>query len=173
MNRPRHRRQPDGFVDRLRREADGERPRFSQALHERIVERLPGDVVVAGEARAGEPRLVAARRRAWRAVGLSVGVAVAAVVVIVGFAPTPDPADERPRGAIVASIDPAGGDAVAGGVPPEASEPGIDTVPTFDELEAGVREGVSTLAATLLDVPEWRMLADFDAAGFLGPDAAP
>jgi hypothetical protein len=173
MNRRRNRREPDGFADRLRREASRERPRFSRALHERILERLPGDVVIPGEAHAGEPRPVPARRRAWREVGLPVGLAALAAVVIAGFATGPDSADEPPRGAVVASIDPAGGDAVAGGVPPEASELGIDTVPTFDDLEAGVREGVSTLAATLLDVPEWRMLADFDAAGFLGPDAAP
>lgn len=52
-------------------------------------------------------------------------------------------------------------------------EVGIDRFPMFDELDAGVREGVSTLAATLLDVPEWRMLAEFDAAGFLEADSAP
>lgn len=169
MNRPRNRRQPDGIADRLRREASRERPRFSQALHERILERLPGDVVITGESHAGEPRPVAA----WRRVGLPVGVAALAAVVIAGFATRPDSADERPRGAVVARIDPAGGDAVAGGLPAEASELGIDTVPTFDDLEAEVRQGVSTLAATLLDVPEWRMIADFDATGFLGADAAP
>ena len=172
MNSRRSPRGPNGLADRLRREASRERPRFSQALHERILQRVPGDVVFAEGAHAGEPGPAAAHRRAWREFGTPAGVAALAVVIAV-FAAWPEPAGKRPRAAAAVRVEPEGADAVAGGVSPEASDLGIDAVPMFDDLEAGLREGVSTLAATLLDVPEWRMLADFDAAGFLGPDAAP
>ena len=160
-------REPDGLTELLRWEAAGERPMFSAALHERILRGLP--VKPPAVIPIAEPRPQAGAWSAWCQVSLTVaGAALVLAVVIVGAGP--DPADGPPQRFGVVATGPAdGSDAAAAG---DAAELGIERVPMFDELEAGVREGVSTLAATLLDVPEWRMLADFDAAGFLGADSA-
>jgi hypothetical protein len=162
-------RDPDGLAESLRREAAGERPMFSAALHEQILRGMPVKPATPAVIELAEPRVEGVGRSAWRQVSLTVaGAALVLAVVIVGAGP--DPADGPPqRVGLVATVPADGSDAAATG---DAAELGIERVPMFDELEAGVREGVSTLAATLLDVPEWRMLADFDAAGFLGADSA-
>lgn len=163
--------EPDGLTDLLRREAARERPTFSEALHARMVRRLPAAPTAS---RLAEPL---AKRAGWSVRGaaslVSAAAALAAVVVAVVGA-RPDPADdEMPLVAFVAADRADGGEVTAAGGSAAAAEFGIDQVPTFDELEEVVGQGVSTLAVALLDVPEWRMLADFDAAGFLGADSAP
>jgi hypothetical protein len=165
--------EPDGLADLLRQEAARERPLFSEALHGRILRRLPVNADAPAVIRHAEPRAGRAGRSAWWPSGI-VAAAVAVAAAIAVIAVRPEPAGGQPRSVAVVAAEPAGGseDAAQGGAT-EAAEFGIERVPTFDDLEAGVREGVSTLAATLLDVPEWRMLADFDAAGFLGADSAP
>ena len=162
-------REPDGLAELLRREAAGERPMFSTALHERILRGMP--VNPPAVIRCAEPRGERVGRSMWRQVSLAAAGAVLAVLTLAINWAGLHPADGPLQGVALVATDPAGGsDAAAAG---DAAELGIERVPTFDDLEAGVREGVSTLAATLLDVPEWRMLADFDAAGFLGADSAP
>ena len=160
-------REPDGFAEALRREAAGERPIFSAAVHERILRRMP--VTPAVMVQRAEPRGEWTGRSAWRQVSLAAaGAALAVLTLAIDWA-GPDPTDGQPQGVTVVATNPSGGSGAAAAG--DAAELGIERVPMFDELEAGVREGVSTLAATLLDVPEWRMLADFDAAGFLGADS--
>jgi hypothetical protein len=164
-------RDPDGLAESLRREAAGERPMFSVALHERILWGMT--VTPPAVTPIAEPRAQGAGRSAWRQVSLAAAAAVLAVMALAINRAGRDPAGGQPRPVALVVVDPAGGSEVAaGGDAADAAEFGIERVPTFDDLEAGVREGVSTLAATLLDVPEWRMLADFDAAGFLGEDSA-
>lgn len=163
MRRQVTRHEPDGLADLLRREAIGERPRFSRSLHGRILRRLP-------VSRAAEPRTGETARSPWRLVRLAAAAATSFAVGLAIITAGTDPADGPPQRVALVAMDPAGGSGVAASG--DAAELGIERVPTFDELEAGVREGVSTLAATLLEVPEWRMLADFDAAGFLGADSA-
>ena len=173
MDRRLIRRDPDSLKDLLRREAAGDRPRFSQALHERILRRLPVGPAAGPVARVVEPRQLAARGWAWGLFGSVAGVAALAAVALALGGARPNPAGESLPAASVVTIDLAGTTVAGDGVSPDAAGLAIDSVPSFVHLEAGVREGVSTLAATLLDVPEWRMLADFDAAGFLGADVAP
>ena len=164
-------REPDGLADLLRQEAAWERPLFSEALHGRILRRLPVNADAPAVIQHAEPRARQAGRPVWWPLGL-VAAGVSLAVAIAVMAVRPELAGGQPRSVAVVAAEPAGGseDAAEGGAN-EAAELGIEHVPTFDELEAGVREGVSTLAATLLEVPEWRMLADFDAAGFLGANS--
>jgi hypothetical protein len=159
----------DGLADLLRREAAGGLPLFSESLHGRIVRRLPVKPAAAAVMQIAEPRADGTGRSAWRQLSLAAAAAALAAVVIAIVGAGPDQAGGPPRSVALVAMDPAAGSEVAAaGEAAAAAELGIDRVPMFDEFDAGVREGVSTLAATLLDVPEWRMLADFDAAGFLG-----
>jgi hypothetical protein len=167
-------REPDGLAEVLRREAAGEQPLFSQALHGRILRGLPATPVAAGVIQPAEPRGQQAGRSAWWQAILAAAATVLAVVVTAIDWDESEPAGSQLLPVAIEAGDRAAGSEVAAqGDAAAAAELGIDGIPTFDDLEAGVREGVSTLATTLLDVPEWRMLADFDAAGFLGADQAP
>lgn len=144
---------------RLRQEAAGDLPRFSETLHGRIVRRLPRARTT--EPRSDAPRQPAALGSSWRILGpVAASVLLAAVIAALIDGPS-GPATAR------SSMAPAA-ERLA-----EDSAPGIERVPMFDEIEAGAREGVTVLAATLMEVPEWRTLVDFDAAGFLGTDAGP
>ena len=160
-------RDPDGLAELLRREASGERPMFSAALHGRILRGMPLKPAAPAVIRPAEPR---AGRSAWRQASLASAAAVLAVAVTaINWADFEPSGGQRLAVATKATGPADDRDAASAG---DAAELGIERVPMFDELEAGVREGVSTLAATLMDVPEWRMLADFDAAGILGQDSA-
>lgn len=175
MGRHMKRHESDRFATLLWQEAARDQPRFSPALHRRILRRLP---VTAGRPAVSpvcDPRPQGEGRSAWRQLGMATAAATVAVATLAFIAMRPDPAGGPPRAVALIAVTPAAeaNESVSDGMPSGAATIGIDTVPMFDELEAGVREGVSNLAATLLDVPEWRMLADFDAAGFLGADAAP
>jgi len=165
-----NRREPQGLPALLRRDAAADRPRFSEVLHRRILQRLP---TASAAIRRTVPRVDGRGGSSWRPV--SAAVTAAALVVVAAIAGDWNAAaGGRTRSAALVATGPAGGSEVAdAGDPGDVAALGIDRVPLFDELEAGVREGVSSLAATLLDVPEWRMLADFDAAGFLGGDSPP
>jgi len=142
----------------LWREAIAERPPFSEELHDRLVRRL-----AASRPPRPVPRKVAAApatliRRMRIPLALSVAV-MATTVALVGW----NGRDALPR--------PPAGLSAAGGLPDVAppEEPlGIDRLPTPGEIEEEVRESVTTLAASLLGVPEWTAVADFDAGGFLG-----
>jgi hypothetical protein len=170
MRRRGTRRKRDDVGDMLRQEAARERPLFSDVLHGRIMQQLSQSPVGPGLIHAREPQPEGVGQLAWWrfrwAPGLAtLAAAIVAVVAVIG-------AWTDRRGDLLESVVVA--QAVAGSAPAaDAADPDFDQVPTFDELEAGVREGVSTLAATLLDVPEWRTLADFDAAGFLGSELIP
>lgn len=152
----------------LRREALGERPEFSAEFQARLLRRiepLAGRAValeikpVAAVARAGSG---ASWRRSWPLVAAAAVVVVAAGLSLVRReGPRSGPA-KAPLAAVVVSQLP-------DEVPPGDEElPGIEQLPTFDELEEGLRAGVRTLAASLVDVPDWASLADFDAASLLG-----
>lgn len=144
---------------RLRQEAAEELPRFSATLHERIVRRLPRTRTT--EAMSDTQRQPAALGSSWRILGpVAASVLVAAVIAAWIDGPSS-------RATARSSIMPAAEHLAAD------SEPGIERVPMFDEIEAGAREGVTVLAATLLEAPEWRTLIDFDPAAFLGADASP
>lgn len=160
------------FADRLRRESVCDRPQFSEALHQRIVHRLPAAVISPPATQVAAVGAGRAERVAWRQVTPAVAAVTLAIAAVI-VAWRSDPAARRPGTAAFATVEPAVEDGSDVGHGLGESPLGIETVPMFDEFEAGVREGVSSLAATLLDVPEWRMLADFDAAGFLGADPAP
>lgn len=49
----------------------------------------------------------------------------------------------------------------------------IERLPLFDDIDREVRSGVVLVAASLLDLPAWRDVADFDPVGFLGVDSPP
>jgi hypothetical protein len=62
---------------------------------------------------------------------------------------------------------------VASPQPDQQSVPGIESLPLFDEIDEGVRDGVRTLAASLVELPDWASLADFDAVALLAAAAGP
>lgn len=144
---------------RLRQEAAEDIPLFSDTLHEQIVRRLPSARPTA--IRSNTQRQPATLRSPWRILG-PVAASALVVAVIAAWIDRPSsPVTDR------SSMAPAD-DHLA-----DDSAPGVERMPMFDEIEAGAREGVTVLAAMLLEVPEWQTLVDFDAAGFPGTDAGP
>jgi hypothetical protein len=178
MTMPAHdeRREPlPGLTRRLRREARGERPAFSPEFQARLERRLE-----ASPKRPAPPAppTQPVRRAGWRlfaplAAGL-VGVAAIAALAMVlpgiqpgllgGLRPG---AGEGAAAALVAEL----GQAPAGG---EGGElPPIVLLPLYDEIEAGLRDGVRTLAESFVELPDWATLAEFDAAALLGAAIGP
>lgn len=149
----------DRFADLLRREAAAAEPWFSWALHERVLRQLPAPAGPAPAAGSAWARRSVSRPGMVAAAGAA---ALAVAIALVTTAPGSRPGVSGPR-------------APGGAGPAElvvaADEPEIERLPLYDDLQAGLQEGVSTLAATLFEVPEWQMLADFDAAGLLGGEA--
>lgn len=159
----------------LRREAIAERPLFSERLHDKIVGRLPA----ARPPRPARPAVAAtvAPPRPFNrtVITLAASAALVAVAVLLMGPPARDADPTRPFGPIHAggasefaleAAAPGNGGIAAASVPDET--PGIDQLPTPGEIEEELREGVTTLAASLLEVPEWTSLAEFDAGSFLG-----
>ena len=133
---------PRGLAAALRAEARAERPTFSASLHGRVV------AAVAVESRAAG----AGRGRSARVPAL-IGVLAAAVACVVGvawFRPAP-------RAGFTAGVD---------------ATPGIERLPTLDEIGEGVVAEVTTLAAAAVGVAEWADLATFDPAAFAAADDA-
>jgi len=173
------RREPlPGLATRLRREARGERPAFSPEFQARLVTRLEAcprrPAPMAPPAAPAQP----VRRAGWRpfaplAAGL-VGVAAITVLAVVlpGIQPGPL-GGVRPGAGEGASAPPLDEQtlAPAGGEPDEL--PAIALLPLYDEIEAGLRDGVRTLAQSLVELPDWASLAEFDAAALLGAAIGP
>jgi len=163
-----------GLAARLRREARGERPEFSAGFQTRLmrrVEPLPESLpeslprpmpVLTGSQRAGH-----ARAASRLPVAGAAAVLVATLLLVTwssGFglqSPPAEPAAPSPA-AVAASPQ-----------PDQQSVPGIDSLPMFDEIDEGVRDGVRTLAASLVELPDWASLADFDAVAVLAAAAGP
>jgi hypothetical protein len=81
--------------------------------------------------------------------------AVACVAVLIVFGPSRGP-EVVPDGSV--SIDPEGGrdlDALP--------SLGVESIPLYDDIDAGMRAGVWMLASSLVEMPDWATLADFDA----------
>lgn len=113
---------------RLRQEAAAERPGFSPERHARLLAR----VVPGPTARATE------RRRRIVPAAVAGGLAVAVAVAIIASR-----SPEQQTGKSAASET---GAAVA------ADTPGIERLPTLDEMKEGVVESVT---AALVDIPPW------------------
>lgn len=158
----------------LRHEALADRPPFSEALHERLVRRLP----VAATPRRS-PTVAAA---AWPA-RLRIVMSLATVAGLVGMALLAARPDRAGTPAPPQDLMAAGTKAEAIGNGPlardrpvtiavAAEEPlGIDRLPLFDELQEEVRAGLTTLAVSLLEVPDLGPLAALAGAGL--PDPGP
>ena len=158
----------------LRREAIAERPPFSEAFHKSLVRRLPTARPPRQARRAVLAAEVPPTRVRRTLIPLAVSAALVAVAVLLVARPVRDAEPARPLGpmnadgAVVVALDAATSSdlGVAAALPEET--PGIDRLPTPGEIEEELREGVTTLAVSLLDVPEWTALADFDAGALLG-----
>jgi len=158
---------PRSLGPRLRREAREARPAFSPEFQARLVAGLETGLrrptPPAGLAGATEPEV----RGGWQPLAaLAAGLAgVAAVAVLAMVLPGGQPgmpwAVEGPAAAMPA--------ARAAPTTTEPAElPAIMLLPLYDEIEAGLRDGVRTLAESLVELPDWASLAEFDAAGLLG-----
>jgi len=159
-----------GLAARLRREARGERPEFSAGFQTRLmrrIESLPELLPRPMPALAGSQPAGHARAASRLPVAGAAAVLLATLVLVTlssGFrlqSPLTEPAAPSPV-AVVASPQ-----------PDQQSVPGIESLPLFDEIDEGVRAGVRTLAASLVELPDWASLADFDAVAMLAAAAGP
>ncbi len=161
----------------LRREACSERPPFSEAFHDRLMRRLPNSpgsrqTPLSVAPVAAPPGLI---RRAMLPGSISAAVVSVAFLLVArsGLLSRADRASRTVAGGEAERAPPA---MLAGGVQGELTigqeqeSVGIDRLPMFAEIEESLREGVTTLAASLLEVPEWTALADFDAGGLGGDE---
>ncbi|MFM7243021.1 MAG: hypothetical protein ACKO40_02440, partial [Planctomycetaceae bacterium] len=123
------------LVERLRAEAIRSRPAFDAAAAARVVASVRGDAAV-GRLRGGR------RLRSAVAVAVCLGV-VWGGQVWWGHR-------ERPR-------DGAGGHADTVAV--DSPVAGLDALPSLDELGDGMADGIGSLAATVVGLPDWRELA--------------
>lgn len=160
MKSNRHGGMPTAALRRtLRRDALATRPLFSTAFHERLVERVACEAALKSEVERPQPW--ASSPVAPRALGFAGGGLVAVVVAswavfwMVG-------GHEN---------SPVRGDVVAGGSRISAAAQladerlvSFDTLPLYEDLDLGVRAGAWTLAESLVELPDWANLADFDAA---------
>jgi hypothetical protein len=163
-----HQRRQGGPAAVLRREAIRERPAFSPDLHRRLLERLESGPGRHLPASSSQPRAGGVRGRShrvrWIVTASLGGIALLASLGLVGrFWDRRGPAEPPVAGRLAA----AWADLEAtrpGAVETLATdEVGIDRLPMFDEIGDGVVEGVATLAVSLLDVPDFAMLADLGA----------
>jgi hypothetical protein len=164
---------PRSLGPRLRREAREARPAFSPEFQARLLAGLEAGprrpTPPAGLAAAAEPGVSAG----WRplvalAAGLAGVAAIAALAVMLpGVQPAAPGAGEGPAAAL-----PAAQTALPATTEP-AELPAIVLLPLYDEIEAGLRDGVRTLAESLVELPDWASLAEFDAAALLGAAIGP
>lgn len=152
---------------RLRREAATDRPVFSAELHDRLMKRLTPRPL--RPSTLGMPDRPAGR---WIGTPLPLLAAtlVAGLAVVMITAEAWRRESRAGQGEMLAAV-------VAGPVAAPtaadsfgADEPiGLERLPMFDEIDAGVRDGVASLAASLFEAPDWAMLAGLDARAVLDP----
>ena len=174
--RARYRRR-SGPAAALRSEAMRDRPGFSAELHRRLLERLEACPGRRRRLAAVEPALAddssgRPRPGRWLVTASLGGLAVLASLSMVGrFRPGVEPAARALREpAAVAVADELPAESGTAAVPVTA-EVGIDRLPMFDEIGDGVVESVTTLAVSLLEVPDLTMLADLGASVAEGDQA--
>jgi len=153
----------------LRRDALATRPPFSPAFHERLMERVACEAASKPEVEpARPPASPAAVPRVLVCVGGGLAALVLASWAVVWLAGRPQ---DRPGTSDVA----AGVVPVAVAVLPSGDKRlvGIDTLPLYDDLDAGLRAGAWTLAESFVELPDWANLADFDAAALQSAASRP
>jgi hypothetical protein len=62
---------------------------------------------------------------------------------------------------------------VADGSPAGGLLVSVETMPLYDDIDAELRAGAWTLAASLVELPDWANVADFDAASPQSPASRP
>jgi hypothetical protein len=167
------------FAAILRREAERERPGFAAGFHGDLMRRLVRKRRPVGSRRpstsSGTERLVRQRRGWLRAAAVLAGGGAAAGLIgagVVDRGVSPSlPNDAAGRGLVSSTTF-----SSRAAVPDQAAAGGddlIERLPLFDEIDAEIRSSVATVASALLAVPDWRALAEFDAAGLLGGGSDP
>lgn len=143
---------PSSIATMLRSEARLTRPVFSDAFHARLIEHVAKD----RGALPSHDRGVAEPRSSWLgrfAMPLAAVAAFAAAVAVLVTARGPE---EAPNGSV--SMESAGQPR-----PDGMPELGVDSLPLYDDIDAGMRAGAWMLASSLVEMPDWATLADFDA----------
>ncbi len=144
----------------LERDALATRPPFSATFHERLMDRIVCEV-------ASGPNTERLRRKASPPASVRIlarsGGGVAALIVAswavvwlagrLGGGPGTDDVTAGSAPVAVAVQQDDGERLVA-----------IETLPLYDDLDSGLRASVWTLAESLIELPDWANLADFDAA---------
>ena len=170
----------DGMRALLRREVAAERPAFSDTFHTQLLLRLSPD----RPQRACVDRPPVGRHtNPWGFAGPVAASAAVAAAILVAIMLTHRPSRDDAPLLAATPVTPglasqAAGDRAAPAelvdYGPTAEEVvGLERMPMYDDIDEGLREGVSTLARSLLDVPEWGTLAEFDTAGFLDASGGP
>ena len=157
-----------GLAARLRREARGERPEFSAGFQTRLMRRVePLPESLTESLPRPMPALTGSQRASHARAASRLPVAVATLLLVAwssGFRLQSRPAEPAAPPPVAVAASPQ---------PDQQSVPGIDSLPMFDEIDEGVRDGVRTLAASLVELPDWASLADFDAVAVLAAAAGP
>lgn len=143
---------PTSLTARLRREARDTRPEFSDAFHARLMGCLAVESVSLPSPCVDAPRR---RRRGLGRLTVPAAGVLAVAVIIAVFVSGRGPDETSPDSTLLAPRD----RQVAGPMPAV----GLESLPMYDDIDAGVREGVWMLASSLVEVPDWARLADFDA----------
>ncbi len=152
---------------RLRREARRTRLDFSQAFHERLMERITHEAAALPKVNEHDllPSPMARTPVVFSGTAAGVVAVVAAVWLVAAWLPGRPPTGPSP-------IERAGNEelAVTGDGEPFS---GIEEIPMYDDIDARVRAGAWMLAASLVELPDWASLADFDAKAILADASGP
>jgi len=143
---------PSSLSTRLRHESRSTRPAFSEVFQDCLMERITSDQALLPSRDRSELEGSLMQRGRF-AMPIAAAVGLAAVMIVLGpgrvskVVPTATVSIER---ADQRSLD----------VLPDA---GIESLPLYDDIDAGMRAGVWMLASSIVEMPDWATLADFDA----------
>lgn len=165
MNRKRDRFHGGSLATRLRREAVADRPAFSADFHDRLRKRLAREPLQTRIPVAVPIAIPAIPRGRRTSAPLPAAAFVAALAMFMITAETRRQEGGAGQGDVlgVATVGPDKGPAAVADLIGVDGAVGLDGLPMFDEIDAGVREGVASLAISLLDMPDWTKLAAFEA----------
>ncbi len=141
---------PSSLAARLRNEARATRPDFSDGFHARLMDRVARNQVSLPSRDNG----VVKPPSTWRGrltMPIAAAAAFAAVLTVLFTGSGPE---EAPNGSV--SFQPV--DVRSVDEPPAL---GVESLPMYDDIDAGMRAGVWMLASSLVEMPDWATLANF------------
>ncbi len=150
----------------LRREARDSMPAFSQAFHDRLVARIANDSGLSADLKRTPSQSRSVRNSRTFVISGAAGLAALIVAwIVVDWSP-----GRAGRESVAVMVVPGPFQALPGDGEPGS---GIESLPLYDDIDRGVRAGAWTLAASLVELPDWANLADIDGAASQAGDVGP